>query len=197
MILYIIPIISAFIGWFTNWIAIKMLFHPREPRRILGLTIQGIFPKRQQQFAAKLGALVAKELLHFDEIAVQLKDPNQLNSINPLIEEHLDTFLKVKLKEKLPFISAFVGDSTLQKIKEGMMEEIQQLLPQVIGQYADNLSTKIDIEKIVTEKVAAFSTDKLEQILVAIMSKEFRFVEIIGGILGFVIGLVQVLLTLL
>lgn len=196
MILYLIPIISAFIGWFTNWIAIKMLFHPKEPRRILGITIQGIFPKRQQQFAAKLGALVANELLHFDEIAVKLKDPEQLKAINPLIEEHLDTFLQVKLKEKLPFIAAFVGDSTMQKIKDGMMEEIQQLLPQVIGKYADNLGEKIDVERMVTEKVAAFSSDKLEEILFAIMSKEFRFVEIVGAILGFVIGLVQVLLTL-
>ncbi|OJW85231.1 MAG: DUF445 domain-containing protein [Bacteroidetes bacterium 46-16] len=196
MILYLIPIISAFIGWFTNWIAIKMLFHPKEPRRILGITIQGIFPKRQQQFAAKLGALVANELLHFDEIAVKLKDPEQLKAINPLIEEHLDNFLQVKLKEKLPFIAAFVGDSTMQKIKDGMMEEIQQLLPQVIGKYADNLGEKIDVERMVTEKVAAFSSDKLEEILFAIMSKEFRFVEIVGAILGFVIGLVQVLLTL-
>ena len=59
--IYVIPFISAFIGWFTNWIAIKMLFHPREPKRFLFMTIQGIFPKRQQQFAQKLGATVANE----------------------------------------------------------------------------------------------------------------------------------------
>jgi uncharacterized membrane protein YheB (UPF0754 family) len=47
----------------------------------------------------------------------------------------------------------------------------------------------------VTQKVAGFSSDKLEQILIAIMSKEFRFVEIIGGVLGFLIGLLQVILT--
>jgi uncharacterized membrane protein YheB (UPF0754 family) len=43
--------------------------------------------------------------------------------------------------------------------------------------------------------VAAFSSDKLEQILYEMMSKEFRFVEIIGGILGFLIGMMQVMLT--
>jgi uncharacterized membrane protein YheB (UPF0754 family) len=31
----------------------------------------------------------------------------------------------------------------------------------------------------------------------AIMSKEFKFVEIIGAVLGFIIGLLQVLLTLI
>ena len=195
--LYLLPIISAFIGWFTNWIAVKMLFHPKNPVKILGITFQGIFPKRQQQFASKLGALVANELLHFDEIAVQLKDPTQLKALNPAIEEHLDVFLKIKLKEKLPVIATFIGEGTMHKIKEGMMEEIELLLPRIIGQYTENLSQKIDIERTVTEKVSKFSSDKLEDTLVAIMSKEFRFVEIIGGVLGFIIGLVQVLLTLI
>ncbi len=193
--LYLIPFISAFIGWFTNWIAIKMLFHPKNPIKILGITIQGIFPKRQQQFAQKLGVLVATELLHFDDIASKLKDPKQLENVTPYIEEHIDTFLRVKLQEKLPVVSMFIGDSTIGKLKEGMMEEINGLLPEVIGKYADNLSQKLDVERMVTEKVANFSSDKLEEILTAIMSKEFRFVEIIGGVLGFIIGLIQIFLT--
>lgn len=193
--LYLIPFISAFIGWFTNWIAIKMLFHPKNPVKVLGITIQGIFPKRQQQFAQKLGVLVATELLHFNDIASKLKDPKQLESVTPYIEEHIDTFLRVKLQEKLPVVSMFIGDSTIGKLKEGMMEEINGLLPEVIGKYADNLSQKMDIEKMVTDKVANFSSDKLEEILTAIMSKEFRFVEVIGGVLGFIIGLIQIFLT--
>lgn len=195
MTIYLIPFISAFIGWFTNWIAVKMLFHPKNPVKFLGFTIQGIFPKRQKQFAGKLGALVARELIHFDEIAGKLKDPSQLKALTPTIEQHLDTFLQVKLKEKFPVISMFVGDGMLAKIKEGMIEEIEILLPEVISKYADSLSQKMDIEKMVTDKVANFSSDKLEEILVSIMNKEFRFVEIIGGVLGFVIGLLQILLT--
>lgn len=193
--LFLLPLISAFIGWFTNWIAIKMLFHPKEPKRFLGMTIQGIFPKGQKQFAIKLGTLVASELLHFDEIANRIKDPKQLESVKPFISQHIDHFLEHKLKEKLPVISMFVGAGTLDKIKEGLLEEIDNMLPELMKQYADNLATKIDIEKIVTEKVANFSSDKLEEILVAIMKKEFRFVEIIGGVLGFLIGLLQIVLT--
>ena len=62
---YIITVLlSTFTGWITTWIAIKMLFHPRKPIKILGLTIQGIFPKNQQQIAEKLGYKkgVVKEL---------------------------------------------------------------------------------------------------------------------------------------
>ena len=105
--------------------------------------------------------------------------------------------LQVKLKEKLPVISMFVGEGMIQKIKEGLMEEIEVLLPELINRFTDKLSESVDVEQIVTEKVSNFSSDKLEEILVSIMQKEFRFVEIIGGVLGFVIGLVQVLLTIL
>jgi len=190
------PLVAAFTGWFTTWIAIYMLFHPREPKRFLGITIQGIFPKRQKQVAAKLGSMVAKELIHFDEIAGQLTDPEKLKQLNPVISEHLDNFLQVKLKEKLPVISMFVGDSTMVKIKEGMMEEIEELLPDLIQRYTDSLSTSIDIEQMVTEKVSNFSSDKLEQMLLNVMKKEFRFVELIGGVLGLLIGIIQLLLGL-
>lgn len=195
MLIFLIPFISAFIGWFTNWIAIKMLFHPKDPKRILGITFHGIFPKRQQQFAKKLGVVVATELLHFDEIIERIKDPSNLSDLGPFIEKHIDEFLQVKLKEKLPVISMFVGEGTLTKIKEGLLEEIEVLLPELIHKYTDKLSGSVDVEAIVTEKVAKFSSDKLEEILLSIMQKEFRFVEILGGVLGFIIGLLQVLLT--
>lgn len=197
MLIYLIPFISAFIGYFTNWIAIKMLFHPKEPIYILSIKIQGIFPKRQEQFAKKLGVVVANELLHFDEIAEKLKDPEQLKSLTPTIEQHLDEFLEVRLKEKIPVIAMFVTGKTLDKIKDGMMEEIEMLLPDIITQYSDSLGEKINIEQMVTDKVAGFSSDKLEDILFSIMKKEFRFVEILGGVVGFIIGLLQVGITLL
>src|SRR3954463_796035 len=108
------PFIAAFIGWITTWVAIKMLFHPRYPVRLPGLTIQGVFPKRQRQVAEQLGKVVALELIHFSDIAEQLKDPEMLKSLTPTIEKHLDNFLHVKLKEKMPVISMFVGDNTLQ-----------------------------------------------------------------------------------
>jgi uncharacterized membrane protein YheB (UPF0754 family) len=191
------PVISAFIGWITTWVAIKMLFHPREPKRFLGITIQGVFPKRQRQVAEKLGQVVAKELIHFDEIAAMLKDPERLNGLTPVIEKHLDNFLHVKLKEKLPVISMFVGEGTLQKIKDGMLEEITLLLPDIINKYTDSLSSQVDIEKMVTDKVSAYSSDKLEEILQSVMKKEFAFLEIVAAVLGFLIGLAQMGLALL
>lgn len=192
---YLLPFISAFIGWFTNWIAIKMLFHPREPKKILGLTFQGVFPKRQQQFAEKLGKLVSNELLSFQDIEQKITNPANVQKMMPLVENHLDDFLRKKLADQMPIISMFIGDKTIEQLKKVFTAELELLFPIIMKNYMGNLQAELDLEKIVTEKVAAFSSSKLEEILNAIMKKELFFVEIIGGVLGFLIGVIQILLT--
>lgn len=194
---FLIPLISAFIGWFTNWVAIKMLFHPKEPRRILGITFHGIFPKRQKTFAEKLGKMISAEFLSFEDIAEKIANPQNLKKLMPMIEDHVDKFLRNKLSDEMPFLSLFIGDKTIASLKKIFMQELEILFPQLMKSYAGHLQEELDLEMIVTEKVSAFSSDKLENILYQIMSKEFRFVEILGGVIGFIIGIVQVLITLL
>lgn len=193
----LIPLISAFIGWFTNWIAIKMLFHPKVPVKVLGITFHGIFPKRQKQFAEKLGKLVSEELLSFSDIEQKIADPANIEKLMPFVETHIDHFLRVKLAEEMPMISMFIGDKTINQMKGIFIQELQTLFPQIMENYMGQLQKDLDLEKIVVKKVSGFSSDKLEEVLKAIMSKEFRFVEIIGGVLGFIIGLLQVFLTIL
>lgn len=193
--LLLIPVISAFIGWFTNWIAIKMLFHPREPKKILGITFHGIFPKRQRQFAEKLGKLVSTELISFNEISEKITNPEHLKKVMPFLEGKIDDFLRRKLSDAFPIISMFIGESTISQLKTIFLKELEELFPDLIHKYVNSLESNLDLEKMVTEKVFGFSSDKMEQLLLQIMSKEFKFVEIIGGVLGFIIGLVQVLIT--
>ena len=191
----LIPLISAFIGWFTNWIAIKMLFHPKEPKRILGITFHGIFPKRQRSFAEKLGKMISAEFLSYEDIEEKIAHPQNLQKLMPLIEVHVDNFLRDKLSDEMPFLSLFIGEKTRRSLKNVFMRELEVLFPQIMTSYARHLEEELDLEKIVTDKVSAFSSDKLEGILYQIMSKEFRFVELLGGVIGFIIGILQVLIT--
>jgi uncharacterized membrane protein YheB (UPF0754 family) len=191
----LIPLISAFIGWITNWIAIKMLFHPRKPFRIMGLTIQGIFPKRQGQFAQKLGKMVSEQLLSFTDIESKITSTKNIEKILPVVEGYVDDFLRRTLSDEFPVISMFIGDKTIQHLKEVFMNKLKEIFPPTLKSYMHTLREDLDLERIVTEKVAGFSSDELEKILYQIMSKEFRFVEIVGGVVGFIIGVIQVLLT--
>jgi uncharacterized membrane protein YheB (UPF0754 family) len=194
---YTIPFISAFIHWLTIWMALKLLFHPRHPKKILGFTLHGVFPKRQQQIAESLGRIVGQELLSFGDIEQTISHPDNVRRILPLAEEHIDNFLRVKLKEQMPMISMFIGDKTIGQLKAVFMKELEELFPVIMKNYVANLRHDLDLERIVVQKIASFSADRLETMLNEFLTKEFRFVEIIGAALGFIIGALQILLTLL
>jgi uncharacterized membrane protein YheB (UPF0754 family) len=195
--LYTIPFISAFIHWLTIWMALKLLFHPRQPKKILGFTLHGVFPKRQRQIAESIGRIVGQELLSFDDIEKTITNPANVERILPLAEEHIDNFLRVKLKESMPMIAMFIGDKTINQLKEVFMKELADLFPVIMKNYVAHLKSDLDLERIVVDKIANFSSERLETLLNDIITKEFRFVEVIGAALGFFIGIVQILLTLL
>ena len=190
-------LLSAFTGWVTTWIAIKMLFHPRRPIKILGLTIHGIFPKNQRLIAEKLGQVVGKELLSFNEIEQKVTNPENLLKLRPDIDQHIDHFLRNKLKEVFPMLAMLIGEKTILQLKDAFLLELETLFPVLMKNYMTKLEKDLDLEKIVTEKVAAFSSEKLEDILNQITKKEFKFLEFIGGFFGLLIGIIQVLVSLL
>lgn len=190
-----LPFIAAFTGWVTNWVAVKMLFHPKKPIKILFIEIQGVFPKRQQKLAEKLGEIVAQELFSFKDVRDRMHDQENMEEMHKILDAKIDDFIKNKFKKTMPIMSLFVSQSSLGKIKSDLMDEFNDSFPQALEVYANNLEKKIDVRKIVYDKVVQFSSDKLESMLYAIMSKEFFFIEIIGAVLGFIIGVVQVLIV--
>ncbi len=190
-------LLSTFTGWVTTWIAIKMLFHPRRPFKILGLSIQGIFPKNQAAIAQKLGQVVGKELLSFAEIEEKVTNPENLQKLRPDIEQHIDAFLRVKLIEIFPMLSMLIGEKTILQLKDAFLLELENLFPVLMKSYMGKLEQDLDLEKIVAEKVAGFSSEKLEDILHQITKREFKFLEFIGGFFGLIIGTVQVVVGML
>jgi len=94
-------------------------------------------------------------------------------------------------------IAMFIGDKTINQLKAVFMKELEELFPVIMSNYVHNLREDLDLEKIVVEKIAGFSNDRLESMLNEFLTKEFRFVEVIGAALGFLIGLLQILFTLL
>jgi uncharacterized membrane protein YheB (UPF0754 family) len=194
--LYTIPFISAFIHWLTIWMALKLLFHPHEPRKFLGMTLQGVFPKRKLQIANSLGRIVGQELLSFEEMEKTIAGSSNFQKVQPLIDAHIEDFLRNKLKKTMPVISMFIGDKTILELKTVFMKELEELFPVFMKNYVGQIRDELDLEKIVADKIAGFSSDRLEKMLNQILTREFRFVEVIGAALGFLIGLLQIILTL-
>jgi uncharacterized membrane protein YheB (UPF0754 family) len=169
-----------------------MLFHPKLPIKILGVSIQGVFPKRQKQLAEKLGTLVAEELFSVKDVAQKLKELATSSESMELVGKRIEKTIREKLVKSFPMLAMFLTDEMVEKVTNLFKSELQDFLGESAQDLGRKLEETLDVKELVRVKVEAFSSNKLEEILVAIMSKEFRFIEIIGAVLGFFIGCVQV-----
>lgn len=198
----LIPIISALIGWLTNWIAIKMLFYPREPKNFLGIKIQGIFPKKQKDLAVKIGKIVAEQLLSGKEISDKIFNKDKINEFNDKIEIVMNKFMgdyfNRDFKRGFPFFSIFITDKLRSEIKYDVMKRWKQKMPNFMDeslvQIKSDITNDINVEKIISDKITAMPVEQVEDIMLGILKDEFRFIEILGGVIGFLIGLIQVII---
>lgn len=188
-----VPLIGGFIAWSTNVIAIRMLFYPRQPKKILFLTFHGIFPKNKSRIAQKLGNIVQRDLINFSDIKEKLKDSDSLDNVKEEIAQKVDEALRARLVKMK--ISNVVPDQVVVAAHKVIVKEIENNLPNLIDTAITKVETKLNIHDIVVNKVQNFSDEKLEQLLMDITAKEFKFIELLGGVLGFMIGVIQLILT--
>jgi len=194
-LLYLLPILAALIGWITNYLAIKMLFHPHQPKKILGLTFQGVFPKRQAQIAEKLGDLVTNELFSMKDVAQKIQDLSTQPEALEEVGKRIELTIRGKLISAFPMLSMFLSDEMIEKVTNLFKGELEDFLRVSAQGLAVKMEESVDIQALVREKVQAFSSNKIEELLIGFMEQEFRFIEKIGAVLGFLIGCVQVFLV--
>lgn len=186
-----LPIISALIGWLTNYIAIKMLFHPRQPLKLGIFTMQGILPRRQADIAVQLGRIVATDLLSSDDLIERLTNDRSRTVYRDFVDAEAEKFIYQKLYKAIPLSRVFLREKTVARLKESLVDELLEKLPDMISRLTEPETGSLDIQHMVETQVLAFSTDRLEKMLHDILAKEFRFIEVLGAVLGFLIGAVQ------
>ena len=115
-----------------------------------------------------------------------------MDKIKPLIETHIDDFLRNKLKDQMPMISMFIGDKTINTLKTVFMKEIEDLFPQVMQQFAGDLKNDLNIEQMVVLKIKNIPPEKLESLLYQNLAKEFRLVSAGAVVIGLLIGFIAI-----
>lgn len=194
---YILPLLlSCFTGWFVIWLTIKMLFRPYKPIAVAGFTIQGVIPANQQLVAEKIGRLVSTELFSFDALQQKVTDPENFNKLKPEIETHIDSFLRVRLKETFPMLSMLIGDKTINQLKTAFLTELETLFPVLMKSYITNLEKEFDIEKLVSEKIAGFSISKTESLIYQSAKKQLIKVQLLGAIIGLLTGFIHIFINI-
>lgn len=192
-----IPLISALIGWFTNYLAVRMIFHPYQPIGFGPFKIQGLIPKRREELAISIGKTVSSHLISHVDIANGLKDVPVDESFKQALDERMEEFMNRKILSLNPMISMFVTNDIKNKIKTAIISEMLLMLPELAEKFASGLEERLDMQVLVTDRIRSFELEKLEQIILEISSRELKAIEIYGGILGFMIGLIQVGLIIL
>lgn len=191
-----IPFVTAFIGWLTNWVAIQMLFRPRRKVRVFFLKWQGLIPRRQADVADTVAEVIEREVLSQHTIRTELERLD--------VTGRLDAFVRRVVREKagrklqaIPLIGSFVNDRTIGMIEQAAVDAVHEEADKMRSTLAEDLEKHLQIRDIVRQRIAEFDLDKLESVVKQVASREFRLIEWLGGILGFIIGLAQVAILLL
>jgi uncharacterized membrane protein YheB (UPF0754 family) len=195
-ILFLLPFIAALIGWMTNYIAVKMLFHPKEPKKFIGITFQGVFPKRQNALAEKLGQLVADELFSISDVSAKIKEFATSDEAMNEVGKRIEMTIRNKLVQAFPMLAMFLSDEMVEKVTGLFKNELKDFLSATSQGMGEKLEENLNVQEMVKERVNAFSSEKLEELLNQLMKKEFKFIELVGAILGFFIGCIQLGISL-
>ncbi|HET9824463.1 MAG TPA: hypothetical protein VFP87_03970 [Chitinophagaceae bacterium] len=188
--LFLIPISTTFSSWVVIRLFLRVLFRPYDPVSIFGLNVQGVLPAHQSVIAARTGKFVAEQFFSMTTIEEKITDPANLQKIMPAIEEHIDDFLRNKLKKEMPFIGMFVGDKTINSLKKVFITELETLFPKIMRDYASNLVNDLNIEQLVAQKIRGISTREVETTLRQNFSKQLAQAEIMSAFIGTFMGLV-------
>lgn len=182
-----IPFLGAFIGWLLHRAAAILLFRPYQPVRIGPFTLQGLLPARQEALANKIGQLVADQF-SLEKVILHLTDPEKIKQIIPMVETHLDSFLRERLPKAMPVLSMFIGDSIIGQIKTHLVAELDSLFPKLIRQYLENAAESTDIQELIASRIKTVSMEQLEKNSRDTLLPLYRRFAWIGAISGAITG---------
>lgn len=190
----LLVLIGGLIGWATNKIAIKMLFRPINPHKILGITFQGVFPRRKDQIAVSLSKIIEQELLSKDVIMDQLFGNEKLD----MLKEKLNDVLVDKLVDAIPPMAAMLlGGNVRAFITKYIDQHSDELFEQLVEELRSVGLENLNIYELVKKRLDELDFYEFEKIIFGLMNKELRFVEVVGLVIGGFIGVIQYFLTLI
>ncbi|MEQ6902768.1 hypothetical protein [Nocardioides sp. YIM 152588] len=71
---WLLPILGVVVGWTTNLLGMWLIFEPTEERRVLGVRVQGLFLRRQDECAEEYARIIAEDVITLERIGDFLLD---------------------------------------------------------------------------------------------------------------------------
>ncbi len=191
---YILPIAGLLVGWATNWLAIRLIFYPEEPQKYGGVTIQGLFIKRQKEVSEGYAEIIAGNILTSSNIFYRILRGPASNRLLELVEKHVDETIDAAADVSRPWINLFVGKKKIARAKEIASNRFMDELPQSITYTFDYTEEALDIENTLCTKLQELPPSEFVGVLrPAFQEDEWKLI-LTGAILGMLAGVAQLLL---
>ncbi|ALG05935.1 DUF445 family protein [Kibdelosporangium phytohabitans] len=193
---WIMPIFGGLTGWFTDWLALRMIFSPREPRRYFGLfTWQGLFLKRRKEVAADYGALIAKEIITPDNVLQAVLRGPLADRLFVVVERHITRSLDRQTRLARPLVALTVGSRRYQELKHSAAEKVMRRMPETLSFIEDYAEEAMDIRNTLVQKMQELTAEEFEELIRPAFKQDEWMLITVGAVLGFAVGELQVFLV--
>jgi len=190
---WVMPSFGLFIGWFTDWLALKMVFFPRTPRRFFGVvTWQGLFQKRRDEVAVDYGRLIASEILTAPNIMAAILRGPRADRLFALIQREIARTIDRQVTLAKPLVTLAVGSEGFADLKLAAATRAIERLPETL-RYAEEYTTEaLDVRNTIVSRMRQLSPIEFEGLLrPAFKQDEWKLIAV-GAVIGFLVGELQV-----
>ncbi len=189
---WLLPFFGLVVGWFTNWLALQMVFFPRKPKKYLFFTFQGLFHKRQQEVAEEYAILITKKILTTERIfEVVLKEKNSQILKNIIKTEIQKTF---ELYESQ--ITWFISPKDQKIMAEIAYFHIWEEMPYFCTKILDYVEQNLAIYDTIYQKMKSLPADEYENFLRPPFQEDEWILITVGAVLGALAGVLQYFILL-
>jgi uncharacterized membrane protein YheB (UPF0754 family) len=186
---WILPAAGFFVGYLTNWIAIKLVFSPREPTKIGPITIQGLFHKRQNEVAEAFGRTVATRVLNADNIVTTVMESDGAKRMNEIVAHRIGEL--ISKYEAHPMAKLVVPEASQPALRAEVLERIQTEWPKPGGFFHTFAGEAVDLQGELERRMKALDRESYEGVLrPAFQQDEWKLIAA-GAVLGTIAGVLQ------
>lgn len=188
---WVLPVFGLMVGYFTNWIALRIVFQPLKPIKIGPFKIQGLFLKRQREVAAIYCDIVTREVLTIRNIIHNMLYGSKSERTNQIIRKHVRRVVDESLGVTRPVVQLAVGSKEYDRLKESVSEKAFTLTATTFDDPAFNQSRAKIVREHMTERMEQLSPKEFQYLLRPAFEEEELKLILLGALLGFGTGVAQ------
>ena len=188
----VMPAFGLFTGWFTDWLALKIIFNPKEPTRYLFFEWQGLFLKNRKEVAAEYGRLIAKQIITPDKIINAVLRGPLSDRIFLMINKEVKKLVDDQVGIAKALVVFAVGSRQYQEMKEVIARKVMERLPETMKHMEAYAADAMDLERTVVEKMQQLTPVQFEGLLRPAFQQDEWILITVGAVLGFLVGEMQV-----